>query len=288
MRIKDDQIKMDMNEGSSFIPYDNALKNILLATANTIRALTMDAVQKAGSGHAGTPMGCAEIGAYLYGYYLKHNPNNPAWANRDRFILSAGHASMLQYSCLHLCGYNLSVEDLKHFRQLNSKTPSHPQYGITQGIETTTGIDGQGIAHGIGQALGLKLLGSRFNCKGFSIYDAKVIVLAGDGCFMEGVSHETSSLAGHLNLDNLILIYDRNKTCLDGFVSESCSEDTKRRYQAYGWEVYEINGHNFDSIHEVFSKLRLDQKKPALVIADTIIGKGAPTMAGLILFIVNL
>ncbi len=260
--------------------FDAAFKKTLWVIANTLRTLAMDAVQRAGSGHAGTPMGCADIGAYLYGYYLKHNPQNPKWVNRDRFILSAGHASMLQYSCLHLSGFSLSLEDLKHFRQLNSITPSHPQYGLTVGVETTTGLDGQGIAYGVGQALGQKLLAERFNRKPFSVFDSKVIVLAGDGCFMEGVSHEASSLAGHLNLNNLILIYDRNKTSLDGFVSESCSEDTKKRYQAYGWEVYEIDGHNFDSMHRILSRLRDHQMKPALVIADTVIGKGAPTKAG--------
>ena len=262
------------------ISFDDNLKTVLSKIANTIRVLSLDAVEKAGSGHAGTPMGCAEIGAYLYGFHLNHNPINPKWVNRDRFILSAGHASMLQYSCLHLSGYNLSIDDLKNFRQLNSKTPSHPQYGTTEGVESSTGVDGQGIAHGIGQALGLKILGNRFNRKHFLLYDAKVIVLAGDGCFMEGVSHESSSLAGHLNLDNLILIYDRNKTSLDGLVSESCSEDTKKRYEAYGWDVYKINGHNFDEIHQVFSFLRQFQKKPTLIIADTVMGKGSFSMEG--------
>lgn len=262
------------------LSYGYALKKSLSKIANVIRGLTMDAVQSAGSGHAGTPMGCAEIGAYFYGYYLKQNPLNPRWPNRDRFILSAGHASMLQYACLHLSGYELTIEDLKQFRQLNSKTPSHPQYGTTEGVETTTGLDGQGIAYGVGQALGLKLLGSRFNRDGFSIYDAKVIVLAGDGCFMEGISHEACSLAGHLNLNNLIIVYDRNKTCLDGFVSESCSEDTKKRYQAYGWDVVEINGHDLDELDNAFSSLKESQSKPTLIIADTTIGMGAPTMAG--------
>lgn len=260
--------------------FKTSLKEQLQTVANTIRNLSIDAVQYAGSGHAGTPMGCAEIGAYLYGYFLKHNPKNPKWINRDRFILSAGHASMLQYSCLHLCGYPLSLDDLKQFRQLNSKTPSHPEYGITEGVETTTGVDGQGVAHAIGQALGLKILGAKFNQKHLSIFDAKVVVLAGDGCLMEGVSHEASALAGHLKLDNLILIYDRNKTSLDGFVSETCTEDTKKRYEAYGWKVFEIDGHDFDSIHHAFSQIRECQNEPVLIIADTIIGKGSITKAG--------
>lgn len=267
-----------VNESKTFTinnyNFDEITKKKLAQVAASIRNLTIDAVHQAGSGHAGTPLGCAEIGAYLYGYYLKYNPKNLSWLNRDRFILSAGHASLLQYTCLYLNNI-LTIKDLKQFRQLNSKTPSHPQYKTTEGIETTTGVDGQGIAHGVGQALGIKLLGSRFN-KNYQIFDAKVIVLAGDGCFMEGVSHEACSIAGHLKLDNLILIYDKNKTCLDGYVSESCSEDTAKRYEAYGWDVYEINGHDFDSINDVFRKIREKQEKPTLVIANTIIGKLTP------------
>lgn len=259
---------------------DPKVKQSLGLIANTIRCLTIDAVHQAGSGHPGTPMGCAELGAYLYGFFLRHNLQNPRWTNRDRFVLSAGHASMLQYCCLHLGGANLSMAELKRFRQINSKTPSHPQYGTTEGVETTTGVDGQGVAHGVGQALGLKLLGARFNREGFTIYNAKVVVLAGDGCLMEGVSHEACALAGHLKLNNLILIYDRNKTSLDGLVTDSTSENTKRRYQAYGWHVYEVDGHNFDAIHRVFSKLRNKQTRPSLIIADTIIGKGIATKAG--------
>jgi transketolase len=270
----------DTHNSDFSFPFDEALKKTLFLVANTIRGLSMDAVHRAGSGHTGTPMGCAELGAYLYGYFMRHNPGQPNWLNRDRFILSAGHASMLQYSCLHLAGYALNMQDLKHFRQLNSLTPSHPQYGLTPGVESTTGVDGQGIAHAVGQALGLKILSQRFNRENASILDAKVIALAGDGCFMEGVSHEVSSLAGHLNLNNLIVIYDRNKTSLDGFVSESCSEDTKKRYEAYGWSVYEVNGHDLDSIHQIFLQFRRAQDKPVLVIANTIIGKGAPTSAG--------
>jgi transketolase len=257
-----------------------SLTSILSHIANTIRGLTMDAVEQAGSGHAGTPMGCAEIGAYLYGYFLKHHPRHPDFPNRDRFILSAGHASMLQYACLHLSGYSMTLDDLKRFRQLNSITPSHPQYGLTPGVETTTGLDGQGIGHGVGQALGLKLLGAKFNRGPFSLYDGKVIILAGDGCFMEGICHEACALAGHLKLNNLILIYDRNQTCLDGYVSESCSEDTKKRFEAYGWDVKEVDGHDLDALHDALSPLRQEQHRPVLIIADTIIGKGAPTLAG--------
>ena len=255
------------------------LKEALSVIASNIRGLSMDAVEKAGSGHAGTPMGCADIAAYLYGCFLRYNPQNTHWVNRDRFILSAGHASLLQYSCLHFMGI-LSIEELKQFRQLGSRTPSHPQYRTTPGIETTTGVDGQGVSHGVGQALGIKMLGERLNRPSFSLYNAKVIVLAGDGCLMEGVSHEVCSLAGHWNLDNLILVYDRNKTCLDGLVSESSSENTRKRYEGYGWEVHEIDGHDFDAFHRVFSHLRDSQSKPTLIIADTVIGKGAPTKAG--------
>lgn len=255
------------------------LEKQLTLVANAIRGLAMDAVDRAGSGHAGTPMGCAEIGAYLYGHFLNYNSHNTHYVNRDRFVLSAGHASMLQYACLHFGG-TLSMNDLKQFRQLNSKTPSHPQYRTTPGVETTTGVDGQGVAHGVGQALGIQLLGARFNKGPYKLYNAKVVILAGDGCLMEGISHEASSLAGHLKISNLILIFDQNKTCLDGFSAESCSEDTKKRYEAYGWEVYEVNGHDFNSIHAVFSKLRNYQTKPSLIIANTTIGKGAPTQAG--------
>lgn len=252
----------------------------LTRIANTIRGLTIDAVERAGSGHAGTPLGCAELGAYLYGHFLRHHLKNPQWLNRDRFILSAGHASMLQYACLHLGGADLPLEELKRFRQLDSKTPSHPQYGLTEGIETTTGVDGQGVAHAVGQALGLQILGSKFNRPGFTLFDAKVIVLAGDGCLMEGISHEACALAGHLKLPNLIVIYDSNQTCLDGLVSDSTSEDTRKRYEAYGWVVYEIDGHDVEQIHAVFSALRKEQTVPCLVIAKTVIGRGASARAG--------
>lgn len=248
--------------------------------ARTIRGIALDAVSEAGSGHPGTPMGCAEIGAYLYGVFLRYHPKEPHWINRDRFILSAGHASLLQYTCLHLAGFPISVADLKQFRQMDSITPSHPEYGKTPGVETTTGVDGQGIAHGIGQALGIKLLAARMNRPQYPIFDGKVVVLAGDGCFMEGISHEASALAGHWRLDNLIIIYDRNKTSLDGFVSESCSENTRARYEAYGWSVEEVDGHDTAAIGKIFSRLRTSQDKPALVIADTVIGKGVSSQAG--------
>ena len=259
---------------------DNELKKQLSKIANTIRELSMEAVQKANSGHPGLPMGCAEFGAYLYGCLLRYNPQNPRWLNRDRFILSAGHGSMLLYSCLHLAGYKLSLDDIKQFRQLHSKTPGHPEFHITEGVEATTGPLGQGVSNAVGQALGLKILGQKFNSDKFAAFDGKVYCLAGDGCIMEGISSEASSLAGHLNLNNLVVIYDANKVCLDGFLSECCSEDTKMRYRAYGWDVYDIEGYDFDQMEKVFTEIREQQKRPCLVMMHTIIGKGAPNKAG--------
>lgn len=259
---------------------DPEVKKVLAKAANTIRHLSIDAIQKANSGHPGLPMGCAELGAYLYGCAMRHNPKNPSWINRDRFILSAGHGSMLLYSCLHLAGFDLSIDDIQDFRQLGSKTPGHPENFLTKGVEATTGPLGQGIAFAVGQALGMKLLGARFNTEDHTIFDNKIISLAGDGCFMEGVSAEASSFAGHLNLNNLIVIYDYNRISLDGPLSDSCSENTKMRYKSYGWSVYEIDGHDLDQIHDVMTEVRSSQKKPTLIIAHTTIGKGSPNKAG--------
>lgn len=259
---------------------DAELKKSLAKIAGTIRGLSMDAVQKANSGHPGLPMGCAEIGAYLWGVFLRYNPKNPKWLGRDRFILSAGHGSMLLYSVLHLSGYDLSLDEIKNFRQLHSKTPGHPEYGDTPGVETTTGPLGQGVGNAVGTALGLKLLGAKFDTENQKLFENKVFCIAGDGCIMEGISSEASSLAGHLGLDNLVLIYDSNKVCLDGALPECCSEDTKMRYKAYGWDVVEVDGHDFDAIDAVFSKIRTTQTKPLLIEAHTIIGKGAPHKQG--------
>ncbi len=259
---------------------DAELKKQLSKIANTIRQLSMEAVEKANSGHPGLPMGCAEFGAYLYGILLRHNPKNPKWLNRDRFVLSAGHGSMLLYSCLHLAGFNLTLDDIKQFRQLHSKTPGHPEFHITDGVEATTGPLGQGVANAVGQALGLKLLGARFNSEKFPLFNSKVYCLAGDGCIMEGISSEASSLAGHLNLDNLVLIYDSNHVTLDGPLPESCSEDTKARYKAYGWDVFEIDGYDFDAMDSLFMQIRDHQKKPCFVVMHTIIGKGSPHKEG--------
>jgi transketolase len=259
---------------------DPKLKVQLEKVALAIRQLTMDATQKANSGHPGLPMGCAEIGAYLWGHFLKYNPKNSHWINRDRFVLSGGHGSMLLYSVLHLSGYKVSLESIENFRQLHSGTPGHPEFGDTDGVETTTGPLGQGTGNGVGQALGLKMLASRFNTPEFAIIDAKVVVLMSDGDAMEGVSHEVSALAGHLKLDNLIFIYDANHISLDGPLMESCSEDTKLRYQGYGWDVHEIDGNDLQALHQTLSKLREKQTRPTLVITRTIIGKGAPNKAG--------
>ena len=259
---------------------DADVKKQLSKIANTIRELSMEAVQKANSGHPGLPMGCAELGAYLYGFLLRHSPKNPKWLNRDRFVLSAGHGSMLLYSCLHLAGFNLTIDDIKNFRQLRSKTPGHPELHMTEGVEATTGPLGQGVGNAVGMALGLKILKDKFQRENFSLFDGKVYCLAGDGCMMEGVSAEVSSFAGHLQLDNLVLIYDVNHITLDGPLAESCSEDTRKRYEAYGWEVYGLDGYDFDAMEAIFSKLKQGQTKPCLILMRTIIGHGSPNKAG--------
>lgn len=259
---------------------DPELKAMLAKIANTIRALSMDAVQKADSGHPGLPMGCAEIGAYLWGFLLKYNPKDPDWINRDRFILSAGHGSMLLYSCLHLAGYDLPMEQIKQFRQLHSHTAGHPESHLTAGVETTTGPLGQGLGNAVGQAIALKVLAAKFNTPSHPIYNNKVYALVSDGCIMEGCTSEVSSLAGHLQLDNLIAIYDSNQISLDGPLNEACSENTKARYLSYGWEVYEVDGHNLDAIHAIFTEALHDQKRPRLIITHTVIGKGSPHKAG--------
>lgn len=248
--------------------------------ALTIKGLSIEAVEKANSGHPGLPLGCAELGAFLYGFFLQYNPKNPLWINRDHMVLSAGHGSMWLYSCLHLSGFDLSLDEIKNFRQLHSKTPGHPEYGMTAGVEATTGPLGQGVGNAVGMALGLKILATKFNTEEFSLFTNKVYCLAGDGCIMEGVSSEVSSFAGHLGLDNLVLIFDANKICLDGDLAECCSEDTKSRYLSYGWDVYEIDPYNFEDMEKTFSQIRESQDRPVLVIAHSIIGHGAPTVEG--------
>lgn len=272
--------KKSQAPGANSQQWDAALKDTLAKTALAIRILSMDAVQKADSGHPGLPMGCAEFGAYLWGYALRYNPKDPHWFNRDRFILSAGHGSMLLYSCLHLAGYNLSLDDLKHFRQLHSKTPGHPESLDTEGVETTTGPLGQGLGNAVGQALGMKLLAARFNTEKHKIVDNKIYCLMGDGCVMEGVTAEVSSLAGHLKLDNLIAFYDSNKVCLDGQLSESCSENTRLRYESYEWEVFEVDGNDLQALHTTIRQAQTNQERPRLIILHTVIGKGSPNKAG--------
>lgn len=259
---------------------DEDLKKTLGKIAGTIRGLSMDAVQKANSGHPGMPMGCAELGAYLYGVLLRHNPKNSKWINRDRVVLSAGHGSMWLYSCLYLSGFKLSLEEIKKFRQLHSHTPGHPEYGLTDGVEATTGPLGQGVGNAVGMALGMKLLAAKFNKEGYPLFDNKIYCVAGDGCLMEGISSEASSFAGHLKLNNLVLLYDSNHICLDGPTSECFTENTKDRYKSYGWDVFEIDGYDLDQMDKVLSGLKKSQDKPALVVVHTVIGKGSPHKAG--------
>ncbi len=249
--------------------------------ANAIRALSMDAVQKAKSGHPGAPMGMADIAEVLWNDYLKHNPENPEWADRDRFILSNGHGSMLIYSLLHLSGYDLSIDDLKNFRQLHSKTPGHPEYGYAPGIETTTGPLGQGIANGVGMALAEKVLAGQFNREGHEIVDHNTYVFLGDGCMMEGISHEACSLAGTLGLGKLIAFYDDNGISIDGEVEGWFTDDTVKRFESYGWQVIpKVNGHDPEEIKQAIDTARANSDQPTLICCKTIIGFGSPNKEG--------
>ena len=248
--------------------------------ANVVRGLTADAVQKANSGHPGAPLGLADIGTVLYFDFLRHNPANANWANRDRFVLSGGHGSMLLYSLLHLSGYQLSLDDLKEFRQLGSATPGHPEYGDTDGVETTTGPLGQGVANAVGMAIGEKLAATHFNKPGLEIVNHHTYVLAGDGDLMEGISAEASSLAGHLGLGKLILIYDSNQITIEGSTDLAFSESVKGRYKAYGWQVLEVDGHNIAEFQKTLVQAQQNQTQPTLIIAQTQIAKGAPTKVG--------
>ena len=249
--------------------------------ANAIRALSMDAVQRANSGHPGAPMGMADIAEVLWNDFMRHNPANPDWANRDRFVLSNGHGSMLLYSLLHLTGYDLPIEELKHFRQLHSKTPGHPERGYTPGVETTTGPLGQGLANAVGMALAEKVLAAKFNRPGYQIIDHNTYVFVGDGCLMEGISHEVCSLAGTLGLGKLIAFYDDNGISIDGEVQGWFTDDTPSRFRAYGWEVIEsVDGHDPETIGRAIKKARGVGDKPVLVCCKTIIGKGSPNKQG--------
>lgn len=249
--------------------------------ANAIRALSMDAVQKAKSGHPGAPMGMADIAEVLWRDYLKHNPQNPHWADRDRFVLSNGHGSMLIYSLLHLTGYDLSIEDLKQFRQLHSKTPGHPEFGYAPGVETTTGPLGQGITNAVGMALAEKSLAAQFNRPGFDIVDHFTYVFLGDGCLMEGISHEACSLAGTLGLGKLIAFWDDNGISIDGHVEGWFTDNTPARFEAYGWHVVaNVDGHNPDAIKAAIEQARAVSDKPTLICTKTVIGYGAPNKGG--------
>lgn len=249
--------------------------------ANAIRALAMDAVQKANSGHPGMPLGMAEIGVALWSRHLRHNPKNPHWFDRDRFVLSNGHGSMLIYSLLHLSGYNLSMDDIRDFRQLHSKTPGHPEYGYTPGVETTTGPLGQGIANAVGMALAEKMLAADFNKPGYELVDHYTYTFVGDGCLMEGISHEACSLAGTLGLGKLIVLYDDNGISIDGHVEGWFADDTPKRFEAYGWQVVpDVDGHDVDAVDAAIAKAKENTTQPTLICCKTTIGKGSPSKAG--------
>ncbi|AHJ01617.1 transketolase [Vibrio parahaemolyticus] len=248
--------------------------------ANAIRALSMDGVQQANSGHPGAPMGMADIAEVLWRSHLNHNPSNPEWADRDRFVLSNGHGSMLIYSLLHLAGYELSIDDLKNFRQLHSKTPGHPEYGYAPGIETTTGPLGQGITNAVGMAMAEKALAAQFNKEGHDIVDHFTYVFMGDGCLMEGISHEACSLAGTLGLGKLIAFWDDNGISIDGHVEGWFSDDTPKRFEAYGWHVIPaVDGHDADAINAAIEAAKADPR-PTLICTKTIIGFGSPNKSG--------
>ena len=249
--------------------------------ANAIRALSMDAVQKAKSGHPGMPMGMADIAEVLWSDYLRHNPANPKWADRDRFILSNGHGSMLHYSLLHLAGYDLPIEELKNFRQLHSRTPGHPEYGYAPGIETTTGPLGQGITNGVGMALAEKVLAAQFNRDGHTVVDHHTYVFLGDGCLMEGISHEACSLAGTLGLGKLVTFWDDNGISIDGEVQGWFTDDTPARFRAYDWQVIEgVDGHDPRAIARAIDEAHADSERPSLICCRTVIGWGSPNKQG--------
>jgi transketolase len=249
--------------------------------ANAIRALSMDAVQKANSGHPGAPMGMADIAEVLWNDYMRHNPANPGWPDRDRFVMSNGHGSMLVYSLLHLTGYDLPIDELKQFRQLHSKTPGHPEYGYTPGVETTTGPLGQGLTNAVGMALAEKILAANFNRDGHDVVDHHTYVFLGDGCLMEGISHEASALAGTLGLGKLVAFYDDNGISIDGEVEGWFTDDTPARFEAYGWHVVrDVDGHDADAVKAAIEQARAETSKPSLLCCKTIIGFGSPNKQG--------
>ncbi len=259
----------------------SAASSSALPLSHAIRALAMDAVQKANSGHPGAPMGMADIAEVLWRRHLRHNPANPHWAGRDRFVLSNGHASMLLYALLHLTGYDVSLDDLKQFRQLHSKTPGHPEFGYTPGVETTTGPLGQGIANAVGMALAEKLLANEFNRPGHAMVDHHTYVFLGDGCLMEGISHEVCSLAGTWGLSKLIVFWDDNGISIDGHVEGWFTENIPERFQAYGWQVISgVDGHDSAAIDAAIGQAKADSQRPTLICCKTVIGKGAPNKQG--------
>jgi transketolase len=258
----------------------NFSHEILSLSARDARGLALDAIAACKSGHLGLPLGCAEIGAVLFGVALRYNPREPRWLNRDRFVLSAGHGSMFLYSWLHLSGFDVSLDQVVNFRQLGSITPGHPEFHETPGVECTTGPLGQGVANAVGLAMSGKMAAARFNTAEHRIFDHKVVCLAGDGCLQEGVAFEASALAGHLQLDNLILIYDSNNVTLDAMALYTQSEDTMARYRAMGWEVQEVDGQNIEEFLRAYEKAKAATGKPQLIIAKTLIGKGIPEVAG--------
>lgn len=254
---------------------------ILSKAANVARGLAMDAVQACQSGHLGLPLGCAEIGAVLYGHALRHCPDDPRWLNRDRFVLSAGHGSMFLYAWLHLTGYDLSIEEVKRFRQLGSKTPGHPEFHDTPGVECTTGPLGQGVGNAVGLAVSGRMAAARYNTVAHQIFTQKIVALAGDGCLQEGVASEAAAFAGHQHLDNLILIYDNNAVTLDAMANASQSEDTGKRFEAYGFEVHRVDGNDATAFFTTFERARESESgKPQFIMAKTIIGMGIPEVAG--------
>jgi transketolase len=255
-------------------------KKQLDAVSKSIRSLSMDAIQKAQSGHPGLPLGCAELASLLYGEIMQHNPENPLWINRDRFVLSAGHGSMLLYAILHLSGYNLSLDDIKNFRQLGSKTPGHPEWGYTEGVDVTTGPLGQGLAMAVGMAIAETMLASKFNTEKTKLIDHYTYVLLGEGCLMEGVSSEASSLAGHLGLGKLIAFYDENRISIDGSTDLTFTEDVQKRYEAYGWQVLSGSMYDYEEIAALVAKAKKDSR-PSFIMLKSTIGKNAPTVEGL-------
>ncbi|ULQ60895.1 transketolase [Brucepastera parasyntrophica] len=253
--------------------------NTLDAVALSIRSLSMDAIEKAKSGHPGLPLGAAELAAILYGKILKHNPADPAWADRDRFVLSAGHGSMFLYSILHISGYDLSLDDIREFRQIGSKCPGHPEYDMTDGVEMTTGPLGQGVSSAVGMAIAETMLAAKYNTPEHTIVDHYTYALVGEGCLMEGVTSESASLAGHYQLDKLIVFYDENRVCIDGPTDMTFTEDIAKRYEAYGWQVYQGSMYNYDEIEDMVNRAKKG-RGPSLIMLKSMIGKGAECVVG--------